>query len=52
MLQFLLKFLIRVIDLDHELKLSGIGNIISGLFGGLVGFLLLGPSAFNHLLDK
>lgn len=38
------------IDLDKELKLCGTGNIVSGLFGGVVGFQMLGPSALNHTL--
>jgi SulP family sulfate permease len=38
------------IDLDKELKLCGTGNIVSGLFGGIVGYQMLGPSALNHAL--
>ena len=38
------------IDLDKELKLCGTGNIVSGFFGGIVGYQMLGPSALNHTL--
>jgi len=38
------------IDLDKELRLCGAGNIVSGFFGGIVGYQMLGPSALNHTL--
>lgn len=38
------------IDIDRELQLSGCGNMISGLCGGAVGYQMLAPSAFNHML--
>ena len=38
------------IDLDKELRLCGTGNIVSGFFGGIVGYQMLGPSALNHAL--
>lgn len=38
------------INLDKELRLSGFGNILSGIFGGIVGYQMLAPSALNHIL--
>lgn len=38
------------IDLDKELRLAGIGNIVSGFLGGVIGYQMLGPSALNHTL--
>ncbi len=38
------------IDFDRELQLSGYGNVISGLCGGIIGYQMLAPSAFNHIL--
>ena len=40
------------IDLDKELRLCGTGNIVSGFFGGIVGYQMLGPSALNHALGS
>jgi SulP family sulfate permease len=38
------------IDLDRELLLSGCGNLLAGLCGGTVGYQMIAPSAFNHIL--
>jgi SulP family sulfate permease len=37
-------------DLNHELRAAGTGNIFAGLFAGLVGFHSLSLSAMNHKL--
>ena len=37
-------------DLNHELRAAGTGNIFAGLFAGLVGFHSLSLSAMNHRL--
>ncbi len=29
------------VDLDHELRVQGLANVVSGLFGGLVGYISL-----------
>ena len=36
------------IDLDRELRATGLANIVSGLFGGVVGYLSLSESTLNH----
>jgi sulfate permease, SulP family len=35
------------IDLDHELRLNGIANILTGLAGGMVGTLSISRTLFN-----
>ena len=40
------------IDLDKELRLCGTGNIVSGIFGGIVGYQMLGPSALTRIMHK
>ncbi len=37
-------------DLNHELRAAGTGNLFSGFFAGLVGFHSLALSAMNHKL--
>jgi SulP family sulfate permease len=36
------------IDLDRELRATGVANILSGAFGGVVGYLSLSESTLNH----
>jgi SulP family sulfate permease len=36
------------IDLDRELRATGIANILSGVFGGVVGYLSLSESTLNY----
>jgi sulfate permease, SulP family len=36
------------IDLDRELRATGLANILSGVFGGVVGYLSLSESTLNH----
>jgi SulP family sulfate permease len=38
------------IDLDRELRATGLANILSGLFGGVVGYLSLSESTLNYKL--
>jgi len=40
----------RDMDLNHELRAAGTGNLFSGFFAGLVGFHSLSLSAMNHKL--
>jgi SulP family sulfate permease len=37
-------------DLNHELRAAGTGNLFAGFFSGLVGFHSLGLSSMNHKL--
>ncbi len=37
----------RDVDLDRELRASGLGNIVAGLGGGMVGYLSLSRSLLN-----
>lgn len=39
----------REIDLNRELVTAGIGNLMAGLFGGLVGFQDISFSSLNHM---
>jgi SulP family sulfate permease len=36
------------IDLDRELRATGLANIVSGVFGGVVGYLSLSESTLNY----
>lgn len=36
------------VDLDRELRATGLGNLVAGTFGGLVGYLSLSESSLNH----
>src|SRR5262245_41794858 len=38
------------IDLDRELRITGIANVVTGLLGGVPGYLLVGESTLNHKL--
>lgn len=40
----------REMNLNRELRAAGIGNVITGLAGGLVGYQQLSLSALNHKL--
>jgi len=40
----------RDMDLNHELRTAGIGNLIAGLFAGLIGYHQLGLSVMNQKL--
>ncbi len=40
----------RDMDLNHELKIAGIANIITGLMGNMSGYHHLGVSSMNHKL--
>jgi sulfate permease, SulP family len=39
------------ISLNKELKVTGIANMISGFFGGMIGFLGLGVTTLNNVLQ-
>lgn len=39
------------IDLSHELTITGVGNILSGLFGGLVGYHAISLSGLNESMS-
>ena len=36
------------IELDHELRVMGASNVLSGLFGGIIGFHSLSVSSLNY----
>ncbi|WP_437983541.1 SulP family inorganic anion transporter [Sorangium sp. So ce117] len=36
------------IDLDRELRATGVANIVTGLFGGMVGYLSLAESSMSY----
>lgn len=36
------------LDLDRELRITGIANIVTGLVGGVPGYLCLSESSLNH----
>ena len=36
------------VDIDRELRVDGLGNLIAGLFGGMVGYLMVGRSLLNQ----
>ncbi len=38
----------RNVDLNHELRLNGIANLVTGLCGGMVGSLSINRSLLNH----
>lgn len=38
----------RDLDLDRELRITGIANILTGLVGGVPGYLSLSESTLNH----
>lgn len=38
----------RDVELDHELKVVGVANVVSGVGGGPVGYHTLGMSALSH----
>lgn len=38
----------RDVELDHELKVVGVANVVSGVGGGPVGYHALGMSALSH----
>ncbi|HYG77586.1 MAG TPA: SulP family inorganic anion transporter [Planctomycetota bacterium] len=35
-------------DIDRELRVNGIANIVSGLFGGMIGYLSISRSLLNY----
>ena len=38
----------RDTDLNHELRIAGLANLVSGLLGGMIGFTSLADSAQTH----
>jgi SulP family sulfate permease len=42
----------RDIDLNHELRSTGLANILSGLSGGPIGYLTLSLSALGHKMGS
>lgn len=42
----------RELDLDRELLAAGIGNLASGLVGGIVGFQAISLTALNHKMSR
>lgn len=42
----------RDIHLDHELKVNGMANLISGLTGGLIGYQAMSVSSLSHQMGK
>ena len=40
----------KELDLDREMMVGGVGNLVSGLFGGIIGFHALGLSGLNYKL--
>jgi len=40
----------KELDLDREMMVGGVGNLISGLFGGIMGFHALSLSGLNYKL--
>lgn len=40
----------RDIDINHELKVAGFANMLSGLFGGMVGYQTLSESTLSYRL--
>jgi SulP family sulfate permease len=38
----------RDLDLDRELRVTGVANLVAGLFGGLAGYLYLGPTVLGY----
>jgi sulfate permease, SulP family len=36
------------LDIDRELRITGVANVVAGLLGGVPGYLSLGESTLNH----
>ncbi|MCL4869662.1 MAG: cyclic nucleotide-binding domain-containing protein [Anaerolineae bacterium] len=42
----------KELDLDKEMRVGGLGNLVSGLFGGIIGFHALSLSSLNYKLAQ
>jgi SulP family sulfate permease len=42
----------RDLDINHELRVAGVANLVSGLFGGMVGYQQLSVSTMNYRMQS